>query len=103
MECGDAMDNTFLWEADPRKSYGESLLVYQFLGRLSSHKDHCIIELTQGANPGTVCSHARLCRRLVSPNSFPPARDTHRDIRTHYRKDFSAATMVRDVAASAAG
>ena len=31
MECGDAMDNTFLWEADPRKSYGESLLVYQFL------------------------------------------------------------------------
>ena len=26
MECGDAMDNTFLWEADPRKSYGESLL-----------------------------------------------------------------------------
>ena len=51
-------------------------------GRMSSHKDHRMIEFTQGANRGTICGEVRSCRRLVSPSSFPPARDTRRDIRT---------------------
>ena len=49
---------------------------------MSSHKDHRMIEFTQGANRGTICGEVRSCRRLVSPSSFPPARDTRRDIRT---------------------
>ena len=84
MEYGARLGRTFFRDADPHKSFGENLLVYH-PWKVSSHKDHYIIGMIQGVNPDTVCSHARLCRRLVSPNSLPPARNTHRDIRTHYR------------------